>query len=166
GGAYQESGRVWGAKEIAILARTCAWMPHGFMSVSTSLGAGKALLRSLYEQYASWGVDFVKHDYVFGDDLDLSEISYVSEVLRKLDRSIVCSLSLGTSVTPAMAKDVIGLVIMYRITGDEWDTWWDVKGHFDVTRLLNNCSISVWVLALYHFILPFNNDASPSLAIQ
>ncbi|XLT35340.1 hypothetical protein HN873_066632 [Arachis hypogaea] len=141
-------------------------MPHGFMSVSTSLGAGKALLRSLYEQYASWGVDFVKHDYVFGDDLDLSEISYVSEVLRKLDRSIVCSLSLGTSVTPAMAKDVIGLVIMYRITGDEWDTWWDVKGHFDVTRLLNNCSISVWVLALYHFILPFNNDASPSLAIQ
>ncbi|KAL4286702.1 hypothetical protein S83_065947 [Arachis hypogaea] len=109
-------------------------MPHGFMSVSTSLGAGKALLRSLYEQYASWGVDFVKHDYVFGDDLDLSEISYVSEVLRKLDRSIVCSLSLGTSVTPAMAKDVIGLVIMYRITGDEWDTWWDVKGHFDVTR--------------------------------
>ncbi|XLT08677.1 hypothetical protein HN51_054470 [Arachis hypogaea] len=33
-----------------------------------------------------------------------------------------------------MAKDVIGLVSMYRITGDEWDTWWDVKGHFDVTR--------------------------------
>ncbi|KAL1289945.1 hypothetical protein HN51_058315 [Arachis hypogaea] len=134
GGAYQESGRVWGAKDIAIPARACAWMPHGFMSVNTSLGAGKAFLRSLYEQYASWGVDFVKHDCVFGDDLDLSEISYVSEVLRKLDRSIVYSLSPGTSVTPAMAKDVIGLVNMYRITGDDWDTWWDVKCHFNVTR--------------------------------
>lgn len=34
------------------------WMPHGFMSVNTKLGAGKAFLRSLYEQYAEWGVDF------------------------------------------------------------------------------------------------------------
>jgi hypothetical protein len=33
-------------------------MPHGFMSVNTTLGAGKAFLRSLYEQYAAWGVDF------------------------------------------------------------------------------------------------------------
>ena len=33
-------------------------MPHGFMSVNTKLGAGKAFLRSLYEQYAAWGVDF------------------------------------------------------------------------------------------------------------
>ncbi|QHN77036.1 Alpha-galactosidase [Arachis hypogaea] len=109
GGAYQESGRVWGAKDIAIPARACAWIPHGFMSVNTSLGARKALLRSLYEQYASW-------------------------VLRKLDRSIVYSLSPGTSVTPAMAKDVIGLVSMYLITGDDWNTKWDVKGYFDVTR--------------------------------
>ncbi|KAJ1380489.1 Ricin B-like lectin [Sesbania bispinosa] len=104
GAAYQESGRVWRAKDIAMPQRACAWMPH------------------------------VKHDCVFGDDLDLNEISYVSEVLRKLDRPIVYSLSPGTSVTPAMAKDVSGLVNMYRITGDDWDTWWDVKAHFDVTR--------------------------------
>ncbi|XP_061372288.1 uncharacterized protein LOC133314780 isoform X2 [Gastrolobium bilobum] len=134
GGAYHESGRVWHAKDIAIPERACAWMPHGFMSVNTTLGAGKAFLRSLYEQYAGWSVDFVKHDCVFGDDLDLNEITYVSEVLRELDRPIVYSLSPGTSVTPAMAKDVIGLVNLYRITGDDWDTWGDVKAHFDVTR--------------------------------
>ncbi|XP_027365451.1 uncharacterized protein LOC113872246 isoform X2 [Abrus precatorius] len=134
GDAYQESGRVWRAKDIAIPERACAWMPHGFMSVNTKLGAGRAFLRSLYEQYAAWGVDFVKHDCVFGDDLDLSEITYVSEVLSKLSRPIVYSLSPGTSVTPAMAKDVLGLVNMYRITGDDWDTWGDVKAHFDVTR--------------------------------
>ncbi|XP_004502389.1 uncharacterized protein [Cicer arietinum] len=134
GGAYQESGRVWRAKDIAIRERACAWMPHGFMSVDIKLGAGKAFLRSLYEQYAAWGVDFVKHDCVFGDDLDLNEISYVSEVLRELDRAIVYSLSPGTSVTPAMAKDVSGLVNLYRITGDDWDTWGDVKAHFDVSR--------------------------------
>ncbi|KAG5058269.1 hypothetical protein JHK82_013238 [Glycine max] len=119
GGAYQESGRVWRAKDIAMPERACAWMPHGFMSVNTKLGAGRAFLKSLYEQYAAWGVD-----------LGTSK----TNVLSELNRPIVYSLSPGTSVTPAMAKDVSGLVNMYRITGDDWDLWEDVKAHFDVTR--------------------------------
>lgn len=49
---------MWHAKDIAIRERACAWMPHGFMSVNTNLGAGKAFLRSLYQQYAAWDVDF------------------------------------------------------------------------------------------------------------
>ncbi|KAK6930934.1 Alpha galactosidase, C-terminal beta sandwich domain [Dillenia turbinata] len=134
GGPYQESGRQWWAQDIGLKERACAWMPHGFMSVNASLGAGRAFLRSLYTQYAEWGVDFVKHDCVFGDDLDIFEISFVSEVLKELDRPIIYSLSPGTSVTPAMAKNVIGLVNMYRITGDDWDSWGDVTSHFDVTR--------------------------------
>ena len=56
------------------------------------------------------------------------------QVLKQLDRPILYSLSPGTSVTPAMAADVSGLVNMYRITGDDWDTWGDVAAHFDVTR--------------------------------
>jgi hypothetical protein len=48
---------VWHAKDIAIPKRACGWMPDGFMSVDTTLGAGRAFLRSLYEQYAAWGVD-------------------------------------------------------------------------------------------------------------
>ncbi|KAG6764701.1 hypothetical protein POTOM_032182 [Populus tomentosa] len=134
GGAYEESGRRWRAKDIGIKERSCAWMPHGFMSVNTKLGAGRAFLRSLYEQYAEWGVDFVKHDCVFGDDLDVDEITFVSEVLQKLDRPMLYSLSPGTSASPAMAKDISGLVNMYRVTGDDWDTWGDVAAHFDVAR--------------------------------
>lgn len=61
------------------------------------------------------------------------------QVLRELNRPIVYSLSPGTKVTPAMAKDVSGLVNLYRITGDDWDTWGDVKAHFDVSRWLNYC---------------------------
>lgn len=49
---------MWRAKDIAIPERACGWMSHGFMSVNTQFGAGKAFLRSLYEQYAAWGVDF------------------------------------------------------------------------------------------------------------
>ncbi|KAG9130680.1 hypothetical protein Leryth_018089 [Lithospermum erythrorhizon] len=134
GRVYEESGRQWHAKDIGIKERTCQWMQNGFMSVNTKLGAGRAFLRSLYQQYAHWGVDFVKNDCVFGEDLDIDEITYVSELLRKLDRPILYSLSPGTSVTPAMAKSVSHLVNMYRITGDDWDTWGDVVSHFDVTR--------------------------------
>ncbi|XP_030440330.2 probable alpha-galactosidase B [Syzygium oleosum] len=134
GSAYEESGRVWHAQDIGFKEKTCAWMQHGFMSVNTDLGAGKAFLRSLYQQYASWGVDFIKNDCVFGDDLNLNEITYISEVLKELDRPILYSLSPGTSATPDMAKAVSGLSNMYRITGDDWDVWEHVVAHFDVTR--------------------------------
>ncbi|XWS63741.1 hypothetical protein CRYUN_Cryun06bG0127700 [Craigia yunnanensis] len=134
GSAYEESGRQWMAKDIGLKERTCAWMSHGFMSVNTKLEAGRAFLRSLYLQFAEWGVDFVKNDCVFGDDLDIDEITFVSEILRKLDRPILYSLSPGGNASPAMAKGVSGLVNMYRITGDDWDTWKDVVFHFDVTR--------------------------------
>lgn len=134
GAAYVDSGRNWSAKDIGIKERACAWMQNGFMSVNTNLGAGKAFLRSLYTQYAEWGVDFVKHDCVFGDDFDVDEISFVSEVLKELNRPILYSLSPGTSATPALAKKVNGLVNMYRITGDDWDTWGDVTSHFNVAR--------------------------------
>ncbi|XP_057948798.1 uncharacterized protein LOC131144274 [Malania oleifera] len=141
GRAYEESGKKWIAKDVGIKERACAWMPHGFMSVNTKLGAGRAFLRSLYTQYADWGVDFVKHDCVFGDDLDVDEINFVSEVLSKLNRPILYSLSPGTSVTPTMAKAVSGLVNMYRITGDDWDTWADVAAHFNIARDFSNSSM-------------------------
>lgn len=134
GKAYEEAGREWRAQDIGIKERACAWMTNGFMSVNTKLGAGRAFLRSLYQQYADWGVDFVKHDCVFGDDLDLDEITVVSEVLNGLKRPIVYSLSPGTNAKPTMAKDISGLVNMYRVTGDDWDDWNDVSAHFNVAR--------------------------------
>ncbi|KAG5009647.1 hypothetical protein JHK87_018162 [Glycine soja] len=51
----------------------------------------------------------VKHDCVFGDDLDLNEISYMFEFLNELKHPTVYSLSPRTNVTPAMTKDVNGL---------------------------------------------------------
>ncbi|KAF8015651.1 hypothetical protein BT93_H1237 [Corymbia citriodora subsp. variegata] len=141
GRAYEESGRVWHAQDIALKEQTCSWMQNGFMSVNTDLGAGKAFLRSLYQQYASWGVDFivyyfdaVKNDCVFGADLNINEITYISEILKELNRPILYSLSPGTKATPDLAKAVSGLSNMYRITGDDWDTWTDVAAHFDVAR--------------------------------
>lgn len=46
------------------------------------------------------------------------------------------SLSPGSSVAPALAKEVSGLVNMYRIIGDDWDSWKDIASHFDISRWL------------------------------
>ncbi|KAJ4835564.1 hypothetical protein Tsubulata_041521 [Turnera subulata] len=134
GGRFTAGGKEWHAQDIGIKERSCGWMQQGFMSVNANLEAGRAFLRSLYEQYAQWGVDFIKNDCVFGDDLDKDQITFVSEVLQSLQRPILYSLSPGTSATPAMAKDVARLTNMYRVTGDDWDTWGDVAAHFDVAR--------------------------------
>ncbi|KAH9327110.1 hypothetical protein KI387_007288, partial [Taxus chinensis] len=75
-----------------------------------------------------------KHDCVFGDDLNVDEISTVSQILRERERPILYSLSPGTHATPDMAMKISSLVNMYRVTGDDWDTWTDVQSHFDVSR--------------------------------
>ncbi|CAL0307528.1 unnamed protein product [Lupinus luteus] len=134
GKAYEESGKVWHAKDIGVPGRACKWMSNGFMALNVTSGAGKAFLRSLYELYISWGLDFVKLDCVFGEDIDFEEITYVSQILKELKPSIVFSLSPGVSATPNMAKVVNGLVNMYRVTGDDWDQWSQVVTHFDVAR--------------------------------
>ncbi|KAJ4808325.1 Alpha-galactosidase [Rhynchospora pubera] len=134
GGVYSEDGRNWTARDIGLTHRTCGWMQHGFMSVNTDLGAGKAFLRSLYHLYTEWGVDFVKLDCVFGDDYDSKEISSVSQMLEELDRPVVLSISPGTRVTPSMAETIYKYVNMYRITADDWDTWSDVASHFNISR--------------------------------
>ncbi|KAL5125562.1 Alpha-galactosidase mel1 [Glycine soja] len=134
GQPYMESGRVWNAKDIGIPSRACKWMTNGFMAINAKTGAGKAFLRSIYELYASWGVDFVKLDCVFGEDLDLDEITFVSEFFNGLERPIVFSLSPGVSATPLMANSVSSLVNTYRVTGDDWDEWSAILVHFNVAR--------------------------------
>ncbi|KQK04442.2 hypothetical protein BRADI_2g13520v3 [Brachypodium distachyon] len=116
GKAYSEDGREWTARDIGLRQRTCAWMTGGFMSVNTELGAG------------------LKVDCIFGTDYSPKEIIAVSEILKELERPIVLSISPGTEVTPALAQNITQHVDMYRITGDDWDSWKDVRPHFDVAR--------------------------------
>ncbi|EFJ20054.1 hypothetical protein SELMODRAFT_444098 [Selaginella moellendorffii] len=125
----------WRARDIALPSRPCSWMKDCFVSVDTSSVGGKAFLDSLYQQYASWGVHFIKHDCVFGvDDLSLDEIQAVSTAISATNRAIVYSLSPGVKATPSMGKSVASAVNMYRVTSDDWDSWGDLQLHFDVAR--------------------------------
>lgn len=131
---YEEGGKIWRASDIGLRNEACKWMSAGFMSVDLNLGASKAFLKSLYQQYDQWGVDFVKHDCVFGDDFNENEITTVSEIIKEIENPILYSISPGTHVTINMAKKISTLVNMYRVTGDDWDTWKDVESHFNVSR--------------------------------
>ncbi|XP_020527592.1 uncharacterized protein LOC110007896 isoform X2 [Amborella trichopoda] len=66
--------------------------------------------------------------------LETSEISFVSEILKELNRPILQSIFPGKSADPEMAAAINKLIKMYRITVDNWDEWEDVQGHFDFKR--------------------------------
>ena len=52
-------------------------------------------------------------------------------------RPMLYSISPGVQANPSMASLTYGLVNMYRITGDDWDSWNDLRSHFDVARCGN-----------------------------
>lgn len=47
---------------------------------------------------------------------------------------MVYSLSPGVQATPEMGTMVSSMANMYRVTGDDWDTWSDLETHFNVAR--------------------------------
>ena len=49
-------------------------------------------------------------------------------------QSVVLSVSPGVSVTEPMARQVSGIVNMYRVGGNNWDLWDIVKQRFENAR--------------------------------
>ncbi|MCO5604202.1 hypothetical protein L7F22_058364 [Adiantum nelumboides] len=61
-------------------------------------------------------------------------IRTILQAIISAGRPIVYSISPGVRANPLMATLVNSVVNMYRITGDDWDTWHDLQSHFDVAR--------------------------------
>lgn len=83
---------------------------------------------SLFQLYASWGIDFVKVDDISGH---LDEIAMVRKAIDNCGRPIVLSLSpSGNKVEDSgFLKNNAN---MWRTTDDFWDNWPDLKNEFDV----------------------------------
>ena len=99
-----------------------------FYSVNVSKAEGVAFYNSLYNQYASWGVDFIKNDCVYGNYV-FDQIQAVSTAIDQSGRPMLYSLSPGSD-NPKMASQVTPLTNMYRVTGDTWDSWSGLRDHF------------------------------------
>jgi hypothetical protein len=74
------------------------------------------------EQYAGWGVDFIKVDCIADHPYRPTEIRQIAEAIRKSGRAMVLSLSPGPT-SLSHAAEVRQYAQMWRIMDDLWDGW-------------------------------------------
>lgn len=117
------------AQDIYSKEGQCRWLRDMYTIVAEKDGA-QAYYNSLFNLYASWGLDFIKID-----DLSVPyhqpEIEMIHKAIDQTGRKIVLSTSPGE--TPiANAEHVETHANMWRIVGDLWDNWTQMKEHFEV----------------------------------
>ena len=112
------------ARSVADPNSICVWNPdmYGLKCKQAEAGA-QAYYDSIFQLYASWGVDFVKVDDIAREYPHCRrEIELISKACRNCGRDIVLSLSPG----PAPLEQAEHLKLnanMWRITDDFWDEW-------------------------------------------
>ncbi|MCR5523839.1 MAG: glycoside hydrolase family 27 protein [Clostridia bacterium] len=116
------------AADIANTESYCPWNTDMY-GVNVSAHGAKEYYDSLFELYASWGVDFVKCDDIANTEFNKEdpysarkEIELIRSAIDSCGRNIVLSLSPG----PAPVEEHAHLAQnaeMWRISGDFWDSW-------------------------------------------
>ncbi len=108
----------------------CAWNPDMYgLKCDSPLAA--AWYQSIFDQYAAWGVDYVKCDDIAREYPRCErEIELISEACRKCGRDIVLSLSPGPAPLEK-AEHLKTYANLWRITDDFWDEWRLLKGMFE-----------------------------------
>jgi len=110
------------ARQIAKTNSICHWNTDMYGVDSTKEGA-REYYESLFELYASWGVDFIKCDDICRElPHEEGEMIMLSEALHDCGREMILSLSPGPALLEKaeLYKQVSN---MWRITDDFWDKW-------------------------------------------
>ena len=122
------------ADDIADPSSICRWNPDMYGVRDTA--AGQAYYDSVFELYASWGVDYVKCDdicntnaYPHAPYSGRHEIEMIAAAIQKCGRPIVLSLSPGPALIE-QAWHYETYANLWRITDDLWDQWPLVKDMF------------------------------------
>lgn len=110
------------AREIAKTASICSWNTDMY-GVDPDKEGARAYYDSLFELYASWGVDFIKCDDIAREfPKEEQELVMLSEALHGCGRDMILSLSPGPA--PLEKAELLKQVSnMWRITDDFWDFW-------------------------------------------
>ncbi|MCI9080664.1 MAG: glycoside hydrolase family 27 protein [Lachnospiraceae bacterium] len=110
------------AREIAKMSSICGWNTDMY-GVDPSKEGAKEYYDSIFELYASWGVDFIKCDDIARElPHEETELVLLSSSLKNCGRDMVLSLSPGPALLEKaeLYKQVSN---MWRITDDFWDKW-------------------------------------------
>lgn len=112
------------ARQIAHPNSICPWNTDMY-GVDASKDGAQQYYNSLFDLYASWGVDFVKVDDIAASriyGIHLDEIKLIHHAIEQCGRPMVLSLSPG----PAPLEHAGALAEhanMWRMTDDYWDLW-------------------------------------------
>ncbi len=124
------------ARDIAQSFSMCSWNTDMY-GVNPHAEGAQEYYDSLFELYASWGVDFVKVDdicvteYKPHDPYSARlEIEMIRKAIDKCGRDMVLSLSPGPAVL-SEAKHLSENANMWRMTGDFWDNWDQLYAMFE-----------------------------------
>jgi Alpha-galactosidase len=101
----------------------CKWLKDNYTIAADRKGA-QEYYNSIFELYASWGVDFVKIDDL-SNPYHQGEIELIRNAIDHCGRPIVLSTSPGETPV-AKAAHVSENANMWRMVDDVWDLWRDV----------------------------------------
>lgn len=119
------------AAEIADFGSVCPW--NGDMcGVDMSREGAQEYYNSIFELYASWGVDLVKADDI-ARPYHKAEIEGINKAIKNSGREMVLSLSPGAAPV-SEAEHLMKYANMWRMTDDFWDDWKLLKKMFDYCR--------------------------------
>jgi hypothetical protein len=131
------------ADKIANPFSICKWISDMYGLDAAKPGA-RDYYDSLFELYASWGVDYVKVDDICNTNMyphapysAKAEIELIRRAIDRTGRPMVLSLSPG----PALIEEAWHLAEhanMWRITDDFWDRWDLLKDMFRRCELWQN----------------------------
>lgn len=123
------------AKDIYSEKDQCRWLRDMYTIVPGKEGS-QEYYNSIFELYASWGLDFVKVDDLSSPIYFTQEVEMIRKAIDRTGRKIILSTSPGE--TPiAHADHVQQYANMWRTVGDFWDSWEQLKEHFDVFERWN-----------------------------
>jgi hypothetical protein len=121
-------GTPYHARDIVTYEKACTFY-DGMYSVDISQPGAQAYYQSLADLYAEWGIDFIKADDMTSYPPKFDEITALRYAIEQVDRPILLSLSPG-SVNSWDRHFLAHYADMYRISGDFWDEWPDLKAQF------------------------------------
>jgi alpha-galactosidase len=122
------------ARDIYSDKEQCTWLHDMYTIVSGKKGS-QEYYNSIFQLYASWGVDFVKVDDLT-QPYHKEDVEMIRNAINNCGRKIVLSTSPGE--TPIEdAEHIQQHANMWRTVGDFWDNWNQLKEHFAVFERWN-----------------------------
>lgn len=125
-------GTGYTARQVADLDHVCRWNPDNY-GLNQSHPGAQAWYDAQLDQFAQWGVDYLKVDDMqtpfYSEEIHAYHKA-IEKAERKYGRPMVLSLSPGGWVATTHVDFLRVNAELWRISDDLWDKWNDVKAQF------------------------------------